>query len=215
MTELSNDPKPVTRPDQRRHHRATAVSHHGRARPCPRISPATGVHPPFSRHVAAARVRLLPPPVQDLRHRPDQASPVLGGSLATSAQPRRLPRRPSARRPDQPALAQPTRSAMACTTWSACTARWSSPWARQATNTRGSARKSWTCAGKIVLRDGQGAFGNPSADSLRACVNETSRDILQVLFFHPEDPRQQAILSATLAAFNDFFTMAESRSFFI
>jgi DNA/RNA-binding domain of Phe-tRNA-synthetase-like protein len=69
--------------------------------------------------------------------------------------------------------------------------------------------------GRIVLRDDLGAFGNPSADSLRACVDKASRDILQVLFFHPEDPRQQAVLAATLAAFNEFFTMTESRSFII
>lgn len=70
-------------------------------------------------------------------------------------------------------------------------------------------------SGRIVLRDDRGAFGNPSADSLRACVDEASRDILQVLFFHPEDPRQQAVLAATLAAFHEFFTMTENRSFII
>jgi len=80
---------------------------------------------------------------------------------------------------------------------------------------QGIRKETLNLAGKIVLRDGQGAFGNPSADSLRTCVDETSRDIMQVLFFHPDDQRQQAILSATLAAGNDFFTMAESRSFFI
>jgi len=67
-------------------------------------------------------------------------------------------------------------------------------------------------SGKIVLRDGEGAFGNPSADSLRASVDEASRDILQVLFFAPGDPEQQRILSATLAAFNEFFTMTGNRS---
>ncbi len=69
--------------------------------------------------------------------------------------------------------------------------------------------------GKIVLRDKQGAFGNPSADSLRASVSEASRDILQVLFFAPNDPEQQRIISATLDAFSEFFTVAEKRSFFI
>jgi DNA/RNA-binding domain of Phe-tRNA-synthetase-like protein len=69
--------------------------------------------------------------------------------------------------------------------------------------------------GKIVLRDEQGAFGNPSADSLRASVSEASRDILQVLFFAPGDPERQRILSATLDAFSEFFTMAEKRSYFI
>ena len=69
--------------------------------------------------------------------------------------------------------------------------------------------------GKIVLRDEQGAFGNPSADSLRACVGEASRDILQVLFFAPNDPQRQQVLSATLDAFGAFFNVAENRSFFI
>jgi len=69
--------------------------------------------------------------------------------------------------------------------------------------------------GKIVLRDDRGAFGNPSADSLRACVDEASRDVLQVLFFHPDDPRQPEVLAATRAAFKEFFTMTESRSFII
>jgi DNA/RNA-binding domain of Phe-tRNA-synthetase-like protein len=70
-------------------------------------------------------------------------------------------------------------------------------------------------AGKIVLRDRQGAFGNPSADSLRASVSAASRDVMQVLFFHPDDPRQQAAVSETCAAFSRFFTMTASRSFFI
>lgn len=70
-------------------------------------------------------------------------------------------------------------------------------------------------SGKIVLKDKNGAFGNPSADSLRTCVDGTSRDIMQVLFFHPGDPEQRAILAKTAAAFNEFFTAAESRSSFI
>ncbi len=69
--------------------------------------------------------------------------------------------------------------------------------------------------GKIVLRDEQGAFGNPSADSQRASVSGVSRDVLQILFFHPGDPERQRILTETQAAFNQFFTMTESRSYFI
>ena len=69
--------------------------------------------------------------------------------------------------------------------------------------------------GKIVLRDDHGAFGNPSADSLRASVQQASRDILQVLFLHPADPERQAILAESAAAFQRFFTMTESRSYFI
>jgi DNA/RNA-binding domain of Phe-tRNA-synthetase-like protein len=69
--------------------------------------------------------------------------------------------------------------------------------------------------GKIVLRDELGAFGNPSADSLRTSVGETSRDILLVLFFIANDPERQRILAATQDAFNEFFTAAETRAFFI
>lgn len=69
--------------------------------------------------------------------------------------------------------------------------------------------------GRIVLRDGQGAFGNPSADSLRASVGEGSRDILQVLFFAPEASERERILAASLAAFGEFFTMTGNRSYFI
>lgn len=68
--------------------------------------------------------------------------------------------------------------------------------------------------GKIVLRDELGAFGNPSADSQRACVGPGSRDILHVLFFHPGDPRRQNVLDATGAACDEFFAVAERRSFF-
>ena len=67
-------------------------------------------------------------------------------------------------------------------------------------------------AGRIVVRDGRGAFGNPSADSLRASVSAASRDILQVLFFHPQDPRQNEIVAASEAAFDEFFLMTEHRS---
>ncbi len=70
-------------------------------------------------------------------------------------------------------------------------------------------------ADRIVLRDRRGAFGNPSADSLRASVTAASRDIMQVLFFHPDDPQQQAVLSATTAAFNDYFILTACRSFFV
>jgi len=69
--------------------------------------------------------------------------------------------------------------------------------------------------GKIVLRDGQGVFGNPSADSLRSSVGKDSRDILQVLFFSADDPEPRHVLSSALAAFSEFFTMAGNRSYFI
>jgi len=69
--------------------------------------------------------------------------------------------------------------------------------------------------GKIVLRDAQGAFGNPSADSLRASVNESSRDIMQVLFFHPSDYLKEKILDETQAMYRQFFSIGEVQSFFI
>ena len=62
--------------------------------------------------------------------------------------------------------------------------------------------------GKIVLRDEQGAFGNPSADSLRASVGAASREVMQVLFFQPDDSRQEALLAETAAVFQQFFTLA-------
>ena len=80
---------------------------------------------------------------------------------------------------------------------------------------QGIRKENLNFAGKIVLRDDLGAFGNPSADSLRASVGQGSRDILQVLFFHPDDPERQAILAQSADACRSFFTMAESQTFFI
>lgn len=68
---------------------------------------------------------------------------------------------------------------------------------------------------KIVLRDARGAFGNPSADSLRASVNQSSPDIMQVLFFHAHDSLKEKILAETLALFRRFFTMEKAQSFFL
>jgi len=69
--------------------------------------------------------------------------------------------------------------------------------------------------GKIILRDDQGAFGNPSADSLRASVDGASRDVLQVLFFHPADTGKEKVLAMTVTAFGEFFAMSGNQSFFI
>jgi DNA/RNA-binding domain of Phe-tRNA-synthetase-like protein len=80
---------------------------------------------------------------------------------------------------------------------------------------QGIRKETLSFAGKIVLRDGQGAFGNPSADSLRASVSGSSRDVLQVLFFHPDDEGRREILASVLADFKVFFAMGEYRSFFI
>jgi DNA/RNA-binding domain of Phe-tRNA-synthetase-like protein len=80
---------------------------------------------------------------------------------------------------------------------------------------QGIRKETLNFAGKIVLRDDQGAFGNPSADSLRASVQPSSTDVLQVLFFHPDDPERQRIMDESAETCRRFFTMAESRSFFI
>jgi DNA/RNA-binding domain of Phe-tRNA-synthetase-like protein len=69
--------------------------------------------------------------------------------------------------------------------------------------------------GKIVLRDAQGAFGNPSADSQRASVHDGSLDIFQVLFFHPGDNLKEEILAITLTLFRQFFTMDKVQSFLL
>ncbi len=80
---------------------------------------------------------------------------------------------------------------------------------------QGIRKEALNFSGKIVLRDDLGAFGNPSSDSLRASVNEASREVSQVLFFLPDDPLRETILAETAAVFRQFFTMAESRFFFI
>ena len=80
---------------------------------------------------------------------------------------------------------------------------------------QGIRKETLNFAVKIVLRDDQGAFGNPSADSQRASVQPTSLDVLQVLFFHPDDPERQRILAESAGACQRFFAVAESRSSFI
>lgn len=80
---------------------------------------------------------------------------------------------------------------------------------------QGIRKETLNLQGKIVIRDELGAFGNPSSDSLRASVNENSREVMQVLFFHQEDPLRESILAETNVVFKQFFAMAESRAFFI
>ncbi|MBD3225432.1 MAG: hypothetical protein GF313_11915 [Caldithrix sp.] len=46
--------------------------------------------------------------------------------------------------------------------------------------------KSTGAEGKMVLRDQQGIFGNPTADSLRTAIDEDSKRILAVFFCPPE-----------------------------
>lgn len=80
---------------------------------------------------------------------------------------------------------------------------------------QGIRKETLNFSGKIVLRDDTGAFGNPSADSLRTSVQATSQDVMQVLFFHPHDPQRQRILTESTDIGKRFFTMTESQSFFI
>jgi DNA/RNA-binding domain of Phe-tRNA-synthetase-like protein len=61
-------------------------------------------------------------------------------------------------------------------------------------------------AGKIVLKDDRGAFGNPSADSLRTAVGSASRDILLVMFFPAGFTPQCDVERATRDVFRRFFT---------
>ena len=56
-------------------------------------------------------------------------------------------------------------------------------------------------AGKPVLRDEEGPFGNPSADSARTRITPATRVLIQVLFFHPLDPDPEA---ATHYALHEF-----------
>jgi DNA/RNA-binding domain of Phe-tRNA-synthetase-like protein len=69
--------------------------------------------------------------------------------------------------------------------------------------------------GRVILRDELGAFGNPSADSMRTRVKENSLDIGQVLFFHPGDPLKGEIIAETQAAFGTFFASGTSQTFLL
>jgi DNA/RNA-binding domain of Phe-tRNA-synthetase-like protein len=69
--------------------------------------------------------------------------------------------------------------------------------------------------GKIVLKDSQGAFGNPSSDSSRTRVNSRTSRIMQVLFFHKQDPRADELTREASRAFHAFFHIGFSRSFLI
>jgi DNA/RNA-binding domain of Phe-tRNA-synthetase-like protein len=64
-----------------------------------------------------------------------------------------------------------------------------------------------TLNGKILLRDEQGPFGNPSSDSLRTSTSEQSTNVLQIIFFHPEDPLKEKILSDSFNLFSEFFNI--------
>ncbi|MCP4216718.1 MAG: hypothetical protein GY765_18855 [bacterium] len=60
-------------------------------------------------------------------------------------------------------------------------------------------------AGKLLLKDVNGPFGNPSSDSLRTSTSQATRNILQVIFFHPEYKFQADVLAESRRAFMEFF----------
>ena len=57
--------------------------------------------------------------------------------------------------------------------------------------------------GKLVLRDSEGIFGNPTADSARTCINPDTKNILAV-FFTPAEI-EQSYLDQTLTALITFY----------
>ena len=69
--------------------------------------------------------------------------------------------------------------------------------------------------GKMVLRDQLGPFGNPSSDSIRTSTGHTSKNILQVLFFHKEDSEAERINTKTNEIFKQFFHMEDSKTYLI
>jgi len=57
--------------------------------------------------------------------------------------------------------------------------------------------------GKLVLRDERGIFGNPTADSLRTSIRESSTNILALFFTPPEI--DQSYISETLAYLGNLY----------
>lgn len=66
--------------------------------------------------------------------------------------------------------------------------------------------------GKIFLKDRAGAFGNPSSDSLRTCVDSSTRNILQILFFHRDDTSAPDITQKSFNLYKEFFKTENSQS---
>lgn len=74
-------------------------------------------------------------------------------------------------------------------------------------------KETLNMAGKIVLRDTIGPFGNPTSDSARAAVRETTVEMLLVIFLHPDDGRRREILDETAARYRRFFAAAADSCF--
>ncbi len=84
---------------------------------------------------------------------------------------------------------------------------------REGEGYEGIRKETLRMTGKIVLRDAAGPVGNPSADSLRAAVSETTTEMLQVIYFHPGDDRRREILAETVALYARFFAAAAQSGF--
>lgn len=68
--------------------------------------------------------------------------------------------------------------------------------------------------GKIGLFDSIGAFGNPSSDSLRTSTSESTKDILQVLFFCKNNSEKDDIFNKSVSYFENFFLIERHESCF-
>jgi DNA/RNA-binding domain of Phe-tRNA-synthetase-like protein len=66
--------------------------------------------------------------------------------------------------------------------------------------------------GKITLKDSLGAFGNPSSDSLRTSVDPSATRIMQILFFHKQDPAAETLTRKAAQTFSDFFQIRAVQS---
>lgn len=62
--------------------------------------------------------------------------------------------------------------------------------------------RGWiSLAGKPMLRDDSGPFGNPSADSARTRVTGNTHRLIHVIFFHPDDPLAEELTHRALHRF--------------
>lgn len=59
--------------------------------------------------------------------------------------------------------------------------------------------------GKITLSDASGPFGNPTADSKRTATHPGTKNLIQTLYFHPDDPDIETAFLHTLDIMKTFF----------
>ncbi len=78
---------------------------------------------------------------------------------------------------------------------------------------QGISRDEIHAAGKMILRDGAGIFGNPTADSKRTSISETTRGVLAV-FFCPAEV-SEAYLSQTLHALQAYYAFLNPQAEFV